>query len=213
MADWAAGSSRGRKFLRYNFGGTGGDGTFFKITPEGTLTTLHSFNGTDGNGPFLGPVQAVDGNFYGATAIGGSANAGTIFKITPEGMLTTLHNLDSTDGSNLYQGPIQATNGIFYGTAGYGGMDNNGTVFSLNAGLGPFVETLPTAGKVGEVVKILGTDLAGTAGVTFNGVPVGFRVVSHSLIVTAVPAGATSGFVTVTTPNRTLKSNVKFRVK
>ncbi len=51
-------------------GGTGGScsggcGTVFKITPSGTLTTLHSFNGADGAQPRAGLVQATDGNFYG----------------------------------------------------------------------------------------------------------------------------------------------------
>ena len=32
------------------------DGTVFKITPSGTLTTLHTFNGTDGNNPQAGLI-------------------------------------------------------------------------------------------------------------------------------------------------------------
>ena len=46
-------------------------GTVFKITAKGTLTTLHSFDGTDGSSP-TGLVQATDGNFYGTTANGGA---------------------------------------------------------------------------------------------------------------------------------------------
>lgn len=50
-------------------GGANGDGTVFKITPTGTLTTLYSFCAqggsqcTDGGGPVAGLVQATDGNF------------------------------------------------------------------------------------------------------------------------------------------------------
>jgi uncharacterized protein (TIGR03437 family) len=79
-------------------------------------------------------------------------------------------------------------------------------------GLGPFVETQPTSGKVGTAVKILGTDLTGASSVTFNGTAARFTVVSKSEIKTTVPAGATTGTVEVTTPNGTLKSNVVFRV-
>ena len=61
-------------------------------------------------------------------------------------------------------------------------------------------------------VSILGTNLTGASGVTFNGTPATFTVVSGSLITTTVPAGATSGKVQVTTPARTLSSNVAFRV-
>ena len=55
-------------------------GTVFKITPSGTLTTLHSFAGADGGGPYAGLVQATNGDFYGTTYGGGANNLGTIFK-------------------------------------------------------------------------------------------------------------------------------------
>jgi uncharacterized repeat protein (TIGR03803 family) len=46
------------------FGGTDyGCGTIFKITPSGTLTTLHSFDGTDGETPRAALVLGTDGNF------------------------------------------------------------------------------------------------------------------------------------------------------
>jgi hypothetical protein len=93
-----------------------------------------------------------------------------------------------------------------------GGANNDGTVFSLSVGLGPFVETQPTSGKVGAAVKILGTDLTGATSVTLNGTAAVFKVVSGSLITTNVPTGATTGRVEVTTPKGTLKSNVVFRV-
>src|SRR5271157_5390357 len=49
-----------------------GQGTVFKLTPSGTLTTLHSFTGlSDGGVPRSGLIQASDGNFYGVTEGGG----------------------------------------------------------------------------------------------------------------------------------------------
>lgn len=65
-----------------------GCGTVFKITPHGTLTTLHSFNNTDGDQPEGGLVQAPDGFLYGTTNEGGAsdscgANCGTIFRVLP----------------------------------------------------------------------------------------------------------------------------------
>ena len=79
-------------------------------------------------------------------------------------------------------------------------------------GLGPFVKTLPTSGKVGAAVRILGTDLTGATNVTFNGTAAEFTVVSSSEITTTVPSGATAGEVKVVTPSGTLSSNVSFRV-
>src|SRR5271166_1836218 len=52
-----------------------GNGTVFKMTPNGALTTLYRFcsqNGcTDGAQPYAGLVQAANGNFYGTTYQGG----------------------------------------------------------------------------------------------------------------------------------------------
>ena len=192
--------------------GAFGCGTVFKITPAGTLTTLHNFDGTDGGFPAGRLAQATDGNFYGMTGSYGANDGGTIFKITTAGTLTTLHNFDVAHGVNPLGGLAQATNGTFYGTASGGGIDNDGTVFSLSVGLGAFVETLPTSGKVGAKVIILGTDLTGATNVTFNGAAATFTVVRKSEITTTLPAGATTGKVDVTTPKGTLKSDVFFRV-
>jgi uncharacterized repeat protein (TIGR03803 family) len=66
--------------------GWNGPGTIFRMTPNGVLTTLVSFTGT--NGPFAGAnpqaslVQGSDGHFYGTTSAGGSYNAGTVFRLT-----------------------------------------------------------------------------------------------------------------------------------
>jgi large repetitive protein len=99
-----------------------------------------------------------------------------------------------------------------YGTTNGGGANSYGTVFRLAVGLGPFVETLPTSGKVGATVKILGTKLTGATSMTFNGTAATFTVVSSSEITTTVPTGATTGKVKVITPHDKLSSNVLFRV-
>jgi uncharacterized repeat protein (TIGR03803 family) len=197
-----------------------GCGTVFKITPSGALTTLYSFCAqsgcTDGQDPWGGLVQATNGDLYGTTFYGGANEYGTIFKITSRGALKTLYSFCSqsgcTDGQNPYAGLVQDTNGALYGTTYSGGADGGGTVFRLSVGLGPFVETQTTSGKVGAAVKILGSDLTGATSVSFNGTAATFTVVSRYLIRTTVPAGATTGKVEVVTPRRTLSSNVPFRV-
>jgi uncharacterized repeat protein (TIGR03803 family) len=111
-------------------------GTVFKITPSGTLTTLHSFDSTDGEGPGVALIQATDGNLYGTTASGGADATypfGTVFKITPSGTLTTLHSFDGTHGENP-DGLVQATNGNLYGTTTTNGAHDSGTVFQITTG-------------------------------------------------------------------------------
>ena len=117
-----------------NFGGT-----VFKITPTGTLTTLHSFGSGDSTGASAGLIQATDGNFYGTTSGFGVSNTGTVFKITPSGTLTALHTFDGADGELPYSTLVEGSNGDLYGTTKYGASsacsEGCGTIFSLSVGL------------------------------------------------------------------------------
>lgn len=56
-------------------------GTAFSITAAGSLTTLHSFDGLDGQAPDAALVPGPGGNLYGTTSIGGENSQGTIFRL------------------------------------------------------------------------------------------------------------------------------------
>ncbi len=119
-------------------GGTSGLGTIFKIDTNGAmLTTLHSFVGSDGAGPYGGLIQATDGNLYGTTTGYGTSSYGTVFKIDTGGTtLTTLHSFVNSDGAFPLAGLVQATDGDLYGTTRYGGNSSCyggcGTVFKID---------------------------------------------------------------------------------
>ena len=204
-----------------NFYGTAPDGgydkvgTVFQITPAGKYTMLLSFGETNGDGgsPWGALVEGTDGNLYGTTHGGGLYGGGTIFRVTTEGKQTRLYNFSGPDGSAPIASLIQGTDGNFYGTTSEGGANNGGTVFSLNVGLAPFVIARPGTGNAGDKISILGTNLTGVTGVTFNGAPAQFTAHSTSVVTAIVPAGATSGTVQVTTAGGTLSSNVAFRVR
>ena len=112
-------------------GGTnGGWGTVFRLTADGTLTPLHSFNYEDGAYPVGGLVQATDGNLYGTTSQGGIGGEGTVFQITTNGQLTTLVWFNGPNGANPQGALIQARDGSFYGTAEFGRTGYNGAAGS-----------------------------------------------------------------------------------
>lgn len=112
-------------------GGANEFGTIFKISTNGSLTTLFHFNGTNGSFARAALMQANDGNFYGTTQGGGADNAGTVFKMTPEGELTTLVSFSEANGRAPSSGMIQANDGNLYGTTLAGGALSVGTIFRI----------------------------------------------------------------------------------
>jgi hypothetical protein len=93
-----------------------------------------------------------------------------------------------------------------------GGAADNGTFFSMDVGLKPFVTFLPTYGRVGATVQILGQGFSRGSTVAFHGVRASFTEVYPIYLKAIVPGGATSGPITVTTANGTLTSNKVFVV-
>ena len=123
-------------------GGNSGNGTVFKVTTNGVLTSLYSFSASvynndfaytnsDGAGPYAGLTLGPDGNFYGTTQGGGSNDDGTVFQITTNGMLTSLAAFDYDNGSGPEAGLMLGPDGNFYGTTCDGGDTGNGVVFQI----------------------------------------------------------------------------------
>lgn len=125
--------------------GGNGCGTVFKISPSGTLSTIHKFcsqpNCTDGVSPGSGLIVGPDGNFYGTTTTGGDTNpkgfcgvggCGTVFKITPAGVFTNLHDFNGNDGYQPESALLLARDGNFYGTTSDDASPREGgTVFKI----------------------------------------------------------------------------------
>ena len=133
-------------------GGSGSNGTVFKLTPARDQTTgkttwtesvLYGFQGgSDGAIPFAGLIADKEGALYGTTTGGGSGNNGTVFKLTPARDQTTgkttwtesvLYRFrGGSDGFQPFAGLIADREGALYGTTTGGGSGNNGTVFKLD---------------------------------------------------------------------------------
>lgn len=115
-------------------GGNSGDGTVFRITANGILTTLFNFNRTSGGAvPYGGLALATDGYFYGTTFNGGAGGQGTLYRMPPSGALTNLHFFTGgSDGANPRAGLLEGLDGNLYGTTVNGGNYGQGTLFRLS---------------------------------------------------------------------------------
>jgi uncharacterized repeat protein (TIGR03803 family) len=133
-----------------SFGGSGGGGTVFQMTPLGSLSNLVLFNGTNGASPRAGLIQVPNGDFYGTTYNGGSNSAGTVFQLTTNGTLTTLVTLGNTNGAYPLGGLIQGRDGSFYGTTAIGGTNMGGTAFQAMTN--------------GAIATLVSFDVGGNAG-------------------------------------------------
>jgi uncharacterized repeat protein (TIGR03803 family) len=194
-------------------GGTNNAGVVYKLTSTGAFGVLHNFvPATDGS--LLGVLTlATDGNFYGIAISGGTSSCGTIFKVTPASAFSVVYTFDNTHGCNPEPYLTQGTNGKLYGLTNAGGAHANGTFFSLNVGLAPFASLLPSSGKVGSKIGILGQGFSASSIVKFNGVKATTVVpTGKTFLLATVPAGATDGKVTVTTGTTTLTSAQTFIV-
>lgn len=114
-------------------GGANGNGTVWRLAPDGTETVLHSFvSATDGNVPVSGLTRDPQGNSYGVAAFGGAHNDGTLFKMGADGSFTVLHAFaGGTDESDPFGRPIRDRAGDLYGTTRYGGAHNQGTIYKI----------------------------------------------------------------------------------
>jgi uncharacterized repeat protein (TIGR03803 family) len=113
-------------------------GTLFKMTSEGTLTTLGSFSYVDQGNFRLPPLTlGADGDFYGTTPGGSSVNSGTIFQLTKNGTFTTLVSFSNTDGAVPLAPLTVGSDGNLYGTTAAGGTPSegwSGTIFRISLG-------------------------------------------------------------------------------
>ncbi len=143
LVEGSDGNFYGTTYAGGIYGAPLGLGTVFRMTPNGSVTTLVSFDRTtNGSNPYAELRRGSDGNFYGTTLFGGADgyNLGTVFQMT-NGLLNTLVSFHGeTNGSNPNAGLFQASDGNFYGTTRYGGTNDPGigfgTVFRItNKGL------------------------------------------------------------------------------
>ncbi len=173
----------GQRFGTTLTGGDFGMGTLYQIDSNGTIATLHSFNGTDGQSPVAKLVLGSDGALYGVTEQGGAHAFGTLFKITAGGAFTKLVDFTGATGNargSVPNGLTAHPNGDLYGTTQAGGLNSSGTAFRLTTS-GQITTLLDFSGNAGAApgtqptgsLALVGTELYGltrTGGANDNGV-------------------------------------------
>jgi len=116
------------------------------------LTTLHSFDGTDGQEPYAGLVQGTVGTFYGTTVYGGartcaSPGCGTVFTLSV--------GLGPFVKTNPAAGKVGATIGIL-GTdlTGATGVNFNGTATAFRVVSSSFIDAKVPSGATTGTVQV-----------------------------------------------------------
>ena len=209
-------------FYGMTSGGIGGWGTVFKITPQGVVTTLHSFSGVDGGVPYGGLLQATNGILYGVTSQGGTNNGGVVFSLDvglgpfvalvrdsgkvggTGGILgqgftgTTAVSLNGTPASFTVVSDTYIRAAVPpVATTGYVTVSTpSGTLTSNKVFqvLPQFSDYAPHQGPVGTQVDIKGVSLSDVIAVGFGDrVPAQFTVVSDHKVLATVPEGAKTG--------------------
>jgi uncharacterized repeat protein (TIGR03803 family) len=197
-------------------------GNFFQMTPTGTFTLLASVSFSQDD-VVAGLKQASDGNFYEIVADDNTFSQGVLLQITPAGQVTQLVFGVACGPENCPGGgtpsspPLQSTNGLLYGSTSGGGTGTGcnggcGVLYSWDNNLPAFVSTVQLMGPVGSSVEILGQGFNSSTTVSFNGTAAEVNLQSATSLWTKVPAGATTGLVTVTTSSGPLNSNRNFIV-
>jgi uncharacterized repeat protein (TIGR03803 family) len=209
--------SDGNLYSSADEGSSNNFGLVYNISPQGKYTEFFGFDGgTNGGHPVGGLLLATDGNWYGVTNVGGADKLGTLYQLAADGKTIQVWAFNGQNGANPDTTPIQNTNGTIYGDTPIGGAQTNTGTFYKFIGLKfektPFVSLLPTSGKIGKTIDILGQGFTTNSKVYFNGAKAKSHFVSATFMTANVPMGATSGFVTVTTPKRKLTSNRQFQV-
>ena len=203
----------------------GHDINYFEVRPDGTgFQTFPPFAPLEGVLDVPPLFLASDGNLWG-TNFGDSTFAdGSVITLNPEGVVFQSFGFNGTNGQEPDAAVIQGSDGKIYGTAIGGGTISggrqkfaDGTVWNLDAGLplpSPSVALLnPTSGSIGSTVLINGNNFVGATSVSFNGTSASFKILNLHFISATVPAGATSGPVTVTTAGGSSTSAQAFSVK
>jgi hypothetical protein len=177
-------------------------------TPDGSTTSSSSFtvaapaptisSFTPTSGPVGTSVDILGSNYCGATSVTINGTSATF-------TVDSNAEIHATVPTGATTGPVSITTP--------GGTGTGSSSFTVTPPPPPTISSFtPSSGPVGTSVDIQGTNFTGATSVTFNGAAANYTVNSSTDITAHVPAGATSGPISVTTSAGTGTSNDSFTV-
>ena len=213
----AAGSAWGGNF----WGGASNQDATFTITANaGFSVSLSVFNLSyrrSGTGPATGTLEySINGSPYTVIAsLSFSSTSSSGAAIGPVDLSTTAA-LQNVTNPNIITMRVLPTGGASGGTwyvYTTAGLSVDGTVNAIASGpvISGFAPPSACAGS-GVSVVITGSGFTGASIVSFNGTTASFVVNNPNQITATLPAGATTGVISVTTPGGTGTSSVNFVV-
>ena len=114
--------------------------TALSTTVAPVLTTVVSFNGSDGEYPQCSLIADANGDLFGTTSYGGASGYGTVFEIVNNGSLSapsyastpaTVVSFNGSNGAYPLGSLIADANGDLFGTTWEGGANNDGAIFEI----------------------------------------------------------------------------------
>jgi uncharacterized repeat protein (TIGR03803 family) len=153
-------ASDGSLYGTTNGGGSGGLGTVFRLSTDGSVTTIWDLAPGEPAAPRGRLLQASDGLLYGTSQGGSTTCCGTVFSLALDGSgHRILHSFSDGDGAIPAGGVIEASDGRLYGTTARGGAQEMGVIYRVDRDgsnftvLHTFLDSHDGAGPFGELVE------------------------------------------------------------
>ena len=183
-------------------GGIGSSPGSFTVTGP-VITSLSPASVVAGSGALTLTVNGA--NFVrGATVSLNGLNLATSYVSATQ--LTAQVSSAATTTAGSY--PVRVANSAVSGSS-----TSAAATFTVTVPVPTIASFTPASGLANTAVTVTGTNLTGATAVTLNGVSIpSFVVANATTLIFTVPAGATSGLITVTTPGGTATSASPFVV-